>query len=271
MGKDLKKEKINLIGSGFKHCVSTNGYILPKKVEWVLDNSADISIHVDSAILYPVDHSKTNYAMLSESKTIIGHLYQKIIDNIDFLESNYEYIFTHDISLLDISKKIKLIPPPATSWILEKDRKLYNKTKLVSMIASTKRMCPDHYYRNQIAKKFSDKIDIFGRGRPHQIENKLEGLKEYCFSIAMENGKYNNMFTEKITDCFVVGTIPVYYGSSSVSEYFNPEGIINLKDFLLSDLTYNLYRDKILYIKENFEIACNFPHPEDFIWEKYIK
>jgi len=269
--KNLKKEKINLIGSGFRHCLSTNGYVLPKKVEWVLDNSADISIHVDGAIFSPVDTTKTNYAMLSESKTIIGQLYQSVIDNINFLENNYEYIFTHDISLLEISEKIKLISPPATAWILEKDRKLYNKTKLISMIASTKNMCAAHYYRNHIAEKLSDKIDVFGRGRNNQIENKLEGLKEYCFSIAMENGNYNNMFTEKITDCFVVGTIPVYYGSLSVCEYFNPEGIINLKDFLLSDLTHDLYRDKMVYVKENFEIACNFPHPEDFIWEKYIK
>ena len=270
MDKNLKKEKINLIGGGFKHCLSTNGYILPNKVEWVLDNSSDISIHVDNAIFSPVDKSKTNYAMLSESKTIIGHLYQNIIDRIELLENNYEYIFTHDISLLDTSRKIKLIPPPATSWILPEDRKLHPKTKLISMVASIKNMCPDHTYRNQVAHELKNKIDIFGRGRERQIENKINGLKDYCFSVAMENGNYNNMFTEKITDCFVVGTIPVYYGSTSVDNYFNSEGIINLKDFSLCDLTYDLYHDKMVYIKENFEIACNFKHPEDFIWEEYI-
>jgi len=269
--KNLKKEKINLIGGGFRHCLSTNGYVLPRKIEWVLDNSSDVSIHVDESIFSPVDNSKTNYAMLSESKTIIGHLYDNVVTHIALLENNYEYIFTHDISLLDASEKIKLIPPPATSWILPRDRKLYEKTKLTSMIASNKNICSDHFYRNKIANMFEDKIDLYGRGRKNQIENKIDGLKDYCFSITVENGIYNNMFTEKITDCFVVGTIPVYYGSKSIENYFNPEGIIDLKDLSLSDLTTQVYHNKIQYIKENFEIACNLPFPEDFIYENYIR
>ena len=42
--------------------------------------------------------------------------------------------------------------------------------------------------------------------------------------------KLSNLLTEKLTDCFACGTIPVYYGTAGVAQYFNPEGIIFLDE-----------------------------------------
>ena len=64
------------------------------------------------------------------------------------------------------------------------------------MIASNKKMCPDHYYREVMINKFAGKCDHFGWGF-NQLINKIDGLKDYCFSIAMENGTYSNMISEK--------------------------------------------------------------------------
>ena len=50
------------------------------------------------------------------------------------------------------------------------------------------------------------------------------------FSFAVENANYPTYFTEKLTDCFACGTIPVYYGTAGVAQYFNPEGIIFLDE-----------------------------------------
>jgi len=263
--------KINLVGGGFKHCLSTNGFILPKKIQWVLDGSSDISFHVDDGIFHSVDTTKRNFAFLSESKTIIPDLYSNCLNHIKYLEETYELIFTHDKLFEEKSKKIKVLNLCATSWILEENRKIYPKSKLISMIASTKNMCKDHSLRNQVSESLMSKIDLYGRGRVNELVNKLDGLKDYCFSISMENGTYDNMYSEKILDCFTTGTIPIYHGSEAIKNIFNPEGIIWLKDFNLKNLNYELYESKKEAIKENFEIANSLPHPEDYIYTTFIR
>ena len=266
------KQKINMIGGGFRHCGGTNAFILPKKVEWnINDESAPISFHIDSSIFMQPNPNKKNYGMLCEGSHIIHNVVDAVKKNIHVLEQYYELIFTHDVSLLKLSSKMALIPPSSTSWILEGDRKIYKKSKNVSMVASKKVMCTEHHYRQLVAKKYQDKIDLFGRGRKTEIKDKIDGVRDYRFSIAMENNCYNNAYSEKISDCFCVGTIPIYFGPPVVNEIFNPDGIIDIKNFSLNDLTEDLYNDKIEAVKENYHIACNMPFPEDYAFENYIK
>jgi len=142
---------------------------------------------------------------------------------------------------------------------------------LVSMIASSKIMCSEHKYRQKIIQKFRKKLDLFGRGF-REIQEKDLGLKDYMFSIAMENGTYSLMYTEKITDCFATGTIPIYYGSSDISEVFNPEGIITLgENFNIENLSLEVYNSKLNAVKENFEITKHIPTAEDYIYKNFIK
>ena len=132
-------------------------------------------------------------------------------------------------------------------------------------------MCEDHKYRQKIISKYKNKLDLFGRGYK-TIPTKDVGIKDYMFSVAMENGTYPLMYTEKITDCFAMGTIPIYYGTDSIGEVFDTNGIIKLTDDLnLESLTSEIYYSKIDSIKKNYEITMNLPTVEDYIYEKYIK
>ena len=73
-------------------------------------------------------------------------------------------------------------------------------------------------------------------------------------SVGIENAVYDTYFTEKLTDCFACGTIPIFYGCRGVTKYFNEDGIIFLDDnFDLSTLTEDLYYSKIEAVKDNFE------------------
>lgn len=260
-----------MVGGGFQHDICSSHGSVPKLVEWVKNNhTAPISIHIDHAMYNtPVDKSKKNYAWLSESKTINSGVYEWCKNNVKYLEDNFEFIFTHDKDLLSFSDKFKLVICNVRPWI--QDCKIHNKTKLVSMIASSKIMCEEHKYRQQMIQKFHQKVDHFGRGfRP--IQKKEEGLNDYCFSIAIENGNYANMFTEKITDCFATGTIPIYWGCPTINEFFNPEGIILLDDnFKIEDLSFDLYHSKMKFVEENFKITMDLPVAEDYIYENYIK
>jgi hypothetical protein len=142
---------------------------------------------------------------------------------------------------------------------------------MISMIASNKRYCPGHNYRQLIVERYRDKVDCFGKGHRF-IEKKETGLNDYYFSIAMLNDSYPNYFTEILTDCFATGTIPIYWGDPFIGEFFNEKGIIPLTDnFMVEDLSPDLYFSKMEYIKENFERAINLPVAEDYVFEKYIK
>ena len=46
----------------------------------------------------------------------------------------------------------------------------------------------------------------------------------------MENCKSPGYFSEKIIDCLIQGTIPIYWGDPTISSYFNMKGIINFNN-----------------------------------------
>ena len=64
------------------------------------------------------------------------------------------------------------------------------------------------------------------------IEDKLEVLKHYKFSLCFENvADEDTYITEKIFDCFKVGTIPIYFGSSNIKKIIPSNTFIDYRDF----------------------------------------
>ena len=91
----------------------------------------------------------------------------------------------------------------------------------------------------------------------------------------MENERLPFYFTEKIIDCFLSGTIPIYYGCTNIENYFNPKGIINFNDkkeliSILNNLDSKFYNDNIDAIKENYNIAQNMWMDNDRMFDKYL-
>ena len=108
------------------------------------------------------------------------------------------------------------------------------------------------------------------------VDTKEETLLDYRYSIIIENTKQDNYITEKLIDCLIVGTIPIYWGCPNVSDYFNMEGIptFNTLDELkniLPKLTEDFYNSKIKVVKENLELAKKFCITEDWLYENYLK
>jgi len=258
-----------MIGGGFQHvnCSSENN--VTKHMEWNKhDRSAPISIHIDHEIFGSINTSKKNFAWIHESKSIIPNVYELVKNNVSILEEKFLLLFTHDQKLASLSPKFIWIKWKGNTWIV--DKRIYKKNKLISMIASNKVMCNEHIYRQKIVNKYKDKIDIYGNGI-NPIEKKEEGLSDYCFSIAMENHTYLNSYSEKITDCFATGTVPIYYGTPGIGEIWNSDGIIKIDDFNLEDISFDLYHSMLPAINDNFERVMNMPVCEDFIFTDYIK
>lgn len=264
------RTKFNLVGDTFTHLTGGNkGYSVHGKVskyiEWVKEGG-DATFYIDNTINHGISDGKPGlkYLWLLESKFIKRGLVESIIENRQLVEDTYEIIFTHDQRLLRLSDKYKWVPAQGF-WI--KEPKIYEKSKMISMISSNKRMCEGHVKRLEWVERIGDQVDLYGRGF-NEIENKEEGLCDYMFSVAIENGQYETYFTEKLLDCFATGTIPVYLGAPDIEKYFNKDGIINLtEEFDVSD---EIYYNKIDAIKDNLERAKKMEVLEDFIWENYF-
>lgn len=154
-----------------------------------------------------------------------------------------------------------------------------DKPKHISFITSNKLMTEGHRFRVGCAQKIIDlnlpDVDLYGVG-VREIQGKIEGLKEYKFSIAIENGVHDNYFTEKILDCFLTGVIPIYRGCKNIGEFFNTKGflIFDTEEELLelvTTLTEADYYSRLEFAQENFEKAKQYAYNNDQLFEKYFK
>ena len=210
--------------------------------------------------------SKKKYAILLECCWILNPLFEEIKNNLDAYVNAYEKIFTWNEELCELHEKFCWIPGNG-SWISEPQ--IYPKNKLASIIASNKSHLPGHQQRMHMLEQLKDYAPLFGRGF-NEVEYKEEALADYMFSVAIENA--DDWFTEKILDCFLTGTVPIYYGTPSISKWFNPDGIIFLEDgFDIEELDEDLYKSMEPAIKDNFERAMKMEMLEDFIWETYFE
>jgi hypothetical protein len=97
--------------------------------------------------------------------------------------------------------------------------------------------------------------------------------RPYHFSIIIENSQQKNYFTEKIIDCFLCKTVPIYWGCPNIGDFFSTAGIIiinetNEQEFLkklenvIKSCDFNKYNSMLEVIehnyKESFKYAYNY-------------
>ena len=190
------------------------------------------------------------------------------LPNAIFRNGGYEVVLNKNIHKLEY-------PNLADDSLI----KIYkNKEKNISFITSNKNMTYGHKFRNECVSFLENNnlnIDLYGIGY-NEIKGKIDALKEYKFSIVMENGIYKNYFTEKILDCFLTGTIPIYWGCPNISDFFNIQGIytFNTPNELLNivnKINSDNYYSKMEFAKENFNKALCYYYNNDTFFEKYIK
>lgn len=267
------KFPINMIGGSFSHALSSCGWEIPKYVEWnKSDHSAPVSIHIDGEVFTaPVDKSKLNIGWFCESPWFTRP-YTQLLDKPDVKErvlEKFKWIFTNDKELIGRHPELTYLLPHAVTWC--KDKAVFPKNKMYSIIASSKKEAPGHQLRHIVVDTFQEVVEVFGSGYK-KIESKNEGLNDFRYSFAIENIIAEGYWTEKVVDCFATGTIPIYWGANSLSDFFLEEGIIRINDdFDLTLYDEEYYNSRYNVVQENFERAVNLPLPEDYIYLHYIK
>tara|TARA_R110002153_G_scaffold119109_1_gene264039 strand:- start:7641 stop:8393 length:753 start_codon:yes stop_codon:yes gene_type:complete len=180
----------------------------------------------------------------------------------DFCErsSDFDLVLTWHSDILETNNS-KLFPF-GTCWIEKDDRRIFPKNKNLSIIASHKNYAPGHILRHQIIHNYPEDLSLYGRGYK-SIENKITALKDYRFSLIIENEYSNNWFTEKLIDCLVTGTVPIFWGCPNIHKFFDPRGFILFNNIdqipkIKSECNESAYKNLLPFIKKNYHSALEY-------------
>lgn len=76
----------------------------------------------------------------------------------------------------------------------------------------------------------------------------------FQFAIIIENTDQRNCFSEKLIDCLITKTIPIYYGCVNIHQFFNTSGWIILPTTSVVDMYLSLERLHRSYYEEWTEV-----------------
>lgn len=260
MKKEIKKMKLV---SAYEHYGNKEMWDAKSSIKCVCDEK-----------IYANKRTGKQVMLLIEPRSIQKNVYEYALE----VANEYEYIFTHDSQLLAVLDNAKPIIWGGVWCRIENPK----KSKLISITSSDKELCELHKERKRIARKYKDRIDVYGTIDGGEYIDPIDTLKDYKFSVVIENYIDNIWFTEKILNCFATKTIPIYYGARDICEYFNETGIINCKsieeleeklDYYLedNDLLDFLYEIRSEAIEENYELSKQYERFDEWLYRTYEK
>lgn len=274
--------EVNLIDAAFGHLTKPNGRYssvhdkISAKVKFVRDLTYfnGITIFTDQYLATSAaDNVQSKYKIgwLLETREVNSHSY----NTFESYKYKYDFVMTHDAELLRRYPDKTRMTIFGGTWIKTNNYGLHPKTQMVSMIYSDKKQLTGHALRHQVAGQVNG-VDLFGRGTPRPLKYKEEALIDYRFSIVIENSKTENYFTEKLVDCFAVGTIPIYWGCPNIGDFFDINGIIvvnNLQEIkeAVASLTENEYSKRIEAASNNLKLMLDCTVTEDWMYKNILK
>jgi len=195
---------------------------------------------------------------------------EEIIPRQEFLLQNwrsYTYILTYNDEVLKLPNARKYIY--GTSWITPQEYNSViptNKEFKISIIVGYKNITIGHQLRQQILHANFSNVNYYvsnsevHSGKPLVGPSKFKTFQNYQYQIVIENSQQNHYFTEKLLDCLITKTIPIYWGCPNISEYFDTSEWIFFTDLedLKTKLPLNSQYFECKTLESNFLKALNF-------------
>ena len=267
----MERIKIGLRDKMFAHAKTAGSGVLnfpDLPFEW--DRSPvvhPLTVFTDENVADAVDHkSPKKVAWLYESPEVTRNAYKYIARNSD----RFDRILTFHQPLLEQYPHARFTPIGGC-WLHEQDWVIGAKKLNLSIIASAKKSLPGHKLRHTVINKHKSQIDFIAGSGYIPIQLKAVALRDFRYSLCIENCRENFYFSEKLIDCFLTGTIPIYWGCPGIGLFFNLDGMIifehprQLEKILLS-LSADDYMQRLNAIHENFERAKRYVYVEHHIW-----
>lgn len=219
------------------------------------------------------------YGFLIESPAIVPKSY-KLFDKFKGLEKDFDLIFTYDANLLEKLDNARYAPFCAGLYNSEfspEDAYLH-KTKNISILSSDKLMCDMHKYRYDLAWKCKNYnlADTYGTFDGGKYVTLTDTLRDYRFSICIENLVSPYFFTERLVAALANQTIPIYIGATRVGEKFNLDGIIQINttsdiEKVLKECTKENYESRISAVLDNYERVKEYINPFDYVYTTFLR
>jgi hypothetical protein len=201
----------------------------------------------------------------------ISNLRENIIKNYN----QFDLILTYDQFIISSCPNTKLFPY-GTTWINNFDLTIEKEFCITTLIGG-KSNCEGHKLRHSLLEKSkfinsiplhlynSSNFPITGYPEMKKIKSTLwkNELFYSQYHIVIENITYNNLFTEKLIDCFQTKTIPIYIGCKNIGDYFDLRGMFHIKNLdemvdVCNNIKTTTYQEMITYVEINYKKSFDY-------------
>jgi hypothetical protein len=259
----------------FPEGIEANIYLpVDCKVECCIDNT--IPQNLD-----PVPADTIRFFVTTEG----WHDYDKIIlDN----PQAYTYLLTQYPELLKLPNSFELIGNGSFVDPAPDIKKKFG----VSIVMTNRMVAPGHPMRRELydrRKEIKIPFDIY-RGTWNGFEpsadtiqmppwpNKKWKVKVFdcMFHIVIEGFKNDHYYSEKLIDCLITKTVPIYWGHTNIGKYFNGYGILTVDTVdeiieLCNKLTPDYYEYMLPIVNENYEAGLKVYKYEDILKDAMMR
>lgn len=238
-----------------------NIHTAPSSFEWELAPAKEARFVTDSFLKDAAGPGQVG--LLLESFFLHPENYFTSIDK------PFDYVLTHNRYFAENFNWLWY--PHGGSWVDFNSWGLRTKTKNISVLLSGKKTMPGHKLYHEIVERYGSMVDVFGL---ETWATKERALADYRYSIVVEAEKCSDFFSEKLMDCFSLGTVPIYWGCPNIERYFNPRGLERITswfelDALILSLGESDYSKRMYAISQNLELAREYSISEDWIFREY--
>jgi hypothetical protein len=244
-----------------------------KKVEVVIDNSIPHN-------LFPVPKDTIRFFVTTQSEG----MYNDMIRRNKFA---FTYLLTQFEDLLTLKNSIKLV---GCGSFVEADPNIRKKFG-VSMVMSNRNYLPGHAMRFLLYSRRAEVKIPFDIYRSSWNPVDLPGLLpmapwddrkdkrrvfDCMFHVAIDTYKRKDHYSEKLVDALITKTLPIYWGCTNLSDYFNISGIFTVDNvdqiiYILNQCTPALYYDSMESVNDNYNRGYAVHRYEDILREAMLK
>jgi hypothetical protein len=300
---DILKQNISLINSDyffiFEDGIVPHDILVAKamkKVKFFYNYPIDICIETDKNIEVYID--QFNESPISDDVIRIIVLEEPKKCKAFYLVQNkpecYTYVLTFQEELLTNNPKARLLHFP-NGWVkgyvsaqkqfcvstvvggktdpemlgYELRHNLWRNSNLITIPR-------DFYLSDATNPHYSEVTPRLDNSGAKILGSSKNPMFDSMFHIAIENTLIKNYFSEKLLDCFLTKTLPIYYGCINIGDYFNIEGIIvanNMTEIVegCNRLTPEIYYRKLAAMEDNLNRAQQWINGKEQLKKGIIK
>lgn len=200
----------------------------------------------------------------------------------------YTYLLTQYPELLKLPNSVELIGNGSFVDPAPDIKKKFG----VSIVMTNRMVAPGHPMRLELynrRKEIKIPFDIY-RGTWNGFEPKEDTIQmppwpnkkwkvkvfDCMFHIVIEGFRNDHYYSEKLIDCLITKTVPIYWGHTNIGKYFNEMGMIQVESVndiikVCNWLTLGVYRRMLPAVEDNYKTGLKVYKYEDILRDAMMR